>query len=178
MIIDSWFKPWKILIFAHFFYHNFTTVVSTEVTVIFEFRGTFLTRFIGFFVQSCFIFGENAQSLQKYGPGVLYPLKTTLSIPQYPKFELHGWWSHYTGQRLVKQHVCTRSCKNSVSFPLTWPEQQTSLVQLSSTHWCHWIKFNWLNVGSVGPSLLTCSVIQKAYNNESTAKPLPREAKD
>ena len=46
--------------------------------MIFGFLGTFLIRSIGYFVQSCFMFWENKQSLLKYGPGVQYPLKTAI----------------------------------------------------------------------------------------------------
>ena len=52
--------------FSYICYYNFTTMDSTEVKLwFFEFLGTFLTRSIGYSVHSCFIFWENAQSLQK-----------------------------------------------------------------------------------------------------------------
>ena len=63
--------------FCHFFFfqllHN--NGLHWSKTVIFEFFGKFLTSSIEYFVKSCFIFWENAKNLQKYGPGVLYPLK-------------------------------------------------------------------------------------------------------
>ena len=47
--------------------------------VIFEFLGTFLTRSIGYFVQSCFIFWENAV-FKNMAQGCSTPLKLKLLI--------------------------------------------------------------------------------------------------
>ena len=61
--------------FVHIFRCNFATMASTEATatVIFEFFGTFLTRSIGHFVQSCFIFLEKMhKAFENSGPGVQY----------------------------------------------------------------------------------------------------------
>ena len=71
-------KHGKILIFAHF-YCNFTTMVATEVKL------WSLTSLDHFWQDpwdtlSEVAFWGNAQSLQKYCPGVLYPLKCTPSI--------------------------------------------------------------------------------------------------
>ena len=77
LVIDLWLKTWKILIFAHFLLYLHNKDLYWSKTVIFEIIGTFLTRCIGYFVQSCFIIWENAQS-SKINNNGLYWSKTAI----------------------------------------------------------------------------------------------------
>ena len=70
--------------FSHFFYCSFTTVDFTEVKLwVFEFLGIFLTRFIGYFAQSCFIFLRKCTKSLKIRPKGAVPLNVKLFNTHY-----------------------------------------------------------------------------------------------